>query len=400
MELYLQFGYGMMGLSRDLFDEWGGGTAILSPRDLNPKQLVQISRELQDRNGRILIDPQFYLPRADHHRLISHAYWPKDYDTQGFSDNNKEIMMSSLIETNNKCGAAYLIIPGERAENVDDIWIESQNSLRLAAKNLTDMPAIITICLSSNVVKSNEQISKIIEMAELNPVYGYYLVLEHPNYNYLVDDPQWLANSLDLVIGLRKLGSHVIVGYSNQQQLIMACAGATAIASGNWMNVRSFFPEKFRSQYEDEVKRRTTWYYCPQVFSEYTLAFLDIGSRLGVGDKLRAIPSSRFSDVVFSAPQPSASGWADAESFRHYLYHLEIQAKELAGSSFRSTLNIYNKMLSEAELILNELHEKGVKGQTRDFLSSVDATRAALIFLDSIHGPVLERRWGELISNL
>jgi hypothetical protein len=34
MELYLQFGYGMMEHTRRLVDEWDGGTVILSPRDL------------------------------------------------------------------------------------------------------------------------------------------------------------------------------------------------------------------------------------------------------------------------------------------------------------------------------------------------------------------------------
>jgi hypothetical protein len=42
MELFLQFGSGMMGLSKDLFSEWGGGTAILSPRDLDPNQIEAI----------------------------------------------------------------------------------------------------------------------------------------------------------------------------------------------------------------------------------------------------------------------------------------------------------------------------------------------------------------------
>jgi hypothetical protein len=40
MELFLQFGFGMMEHCRVLVDEWGGGTVILSPRDLNETQLT------------------------------------------------------------------------------------------------------------------------------------------------------------------------------------------------------------------------------------------------------------------------------------------------------------------------------------------------------------------------
>jgi len=89
MDLHLQVGWGMMGMSCELFDLWEGGTAILSPRDLEPEQLDRLSADLVARNGRTLLDPQFYLPRADHHRLTKHEYWPNNYDTVGFSSGGR-----------------------------------------------------------------------------------------------------------------------------------------------------------------------------------------------------------------------------------------------------------------------------------------------------------------------
>src|SRR5689334_11376800 len=84
MDLYLQFGYGMMDHCRSLLSAWGGGTVILSPRDLRHEQLVRLASEIIDTpNGAVLVDPQFYLPHADHERLVAHAYWPKDYDSGG-----------------------------------------------------------------------------------------------------------------------------------------------------------------------------------------------------------------------------------------------------------------------------------------------------------------------------
>ena len=41
MELYFQFGYGMKKIATDLSKDWGGATAILSPRDMSPEQLVK-----------------------------------------------------------------------------------------------------------------------------------------------------------------------------------------------------------------------------------------------------------------------------------------------------------------------------------------------------------------------
>lgn len=398
MDLYLQFGYGMMEHSRELFARWNGGVAILSPRDLEPEQIVRISSDLIGLNGNILIDPQFYLPRADHHRLTSYAYWPKNYDTQGFSDSNREDMLNELVKLNLEANATALIVPGERADIVDDLWLDSQAALLEAARKVSDFPLYVTICLSSDAVRSNEQINLVVEQEAKESVKGYYLVLEHPNNDYLVDDPQWLSNCLDLATGLKKLGSEVIVGYSNQQQLIMACAGVSAIASGTWMNVRSFFPEKFRSQYEEEIKRRTVWYYCSQSFSEFTLPYLDIGVRLGFKDKLVSDIETEYGSILFETPQPSLSGWSESYAFRHYLLALQEQANSLTQQSYTETINLYSKYLDSAEQYADAFRSNGIVGQTRDFGNVIDATKASLNVLNSIHGPILQRRWNEFIS--
>lgn len=85
MELYLQFGYGMMDHCRVLLSSWGGGTAILSPRDLTDDQLRRLGADLAAVPGaNTLLDPQFYLPHSDHKKLCEHDYWPKDYETTVF----------------------------------------------------------------------------------------------------------------------------------------------------------------------------------------------------------------------------------------------------------------------------------------------------------------------------
>lgn len=397
MEFYLQFGWGMMSLARELIAKWGGGTAILSPRDLKPNQIERIGQDLVDLSGEVLIDPQFYLPRADHHRLISHEYWPQDYDTQGFSDQNRELMLRSLISLNNQAGSTSILVPGERADMVNELWLESQRALLETASDNTDFPLIATICLSSEAIRSNEQISLVIQQANNNTADGYYLVLEHPGYLYLVDDSQWLANTLDLATSLRRLGADVIVGYANQQQQIMACTGATAIASGTWMNVRSFFPDKFKSSYEENIKRRAIWYYCPQVLSEYRLPYLDIGIlRENLLDELIPDPNTDYADLLFSAPQPSASGWSEPIAFRHYLSALHIQTQSAVFPTFSETLEYHREVLVKAEEIINRFRKLGIRGEHRDFVNSIEAHRSSLSVLENTHGPILRRRWGEL----
>lgn len=399
MELYLQVGWGMMEHCRTLCQELGGSTAILSPRDLDEDQLIRLSTELRGLGGSVLLDPQFYLPRADHHRLTSHAYWPDDYNTTGFAGDGRQVMTRALVACNRRLQTTHLIVPGERADIVDELWLESQRGFLEAARDATDQPLIMTICLSAEAIRSNDQINLVMEQAEQMSISGYYLVAERPGLAYLVDDPQWLANTLDLAAGLRRLETDVIVGYSNHQQLIMACAGVNAIASGTWMNVRSFFPDKFRSSYEDEIKRRATWYYCPQALSEYTLPYLDIGFRLGLRDELMPDPPTPYANPIFEVSQPSASGWTESDAFRHYLTALNQQVHSATCRSFVEAVATHRALLDRAEGVLKRFREHGISSPTRGFQDAVDANRAALIILERTHGPMLGRRWADFVSD-
>jgi hypothetical protein len=392
MDLYLQFGWGMMGLSRDLFEGWGGGTAILSPRDLAAERMTSLSVDLRNRGGSVLLDPQFYLPRADHDRLTSHEYWPSDYETDGFDDACRHTMMEKLSELNSRLRTTHLIVPGERADAVDDHWLQSQDAFLAKAENATDLPLIVTICLSSDAIRSCEQIGLVMAQAESASVSGYYVVSERPRGSYLVDDPVWLANLLDLAAGLRRLSSIVIVGYSNQQQLIMACAGVTAIASGTSMNVRAFSTVRFRAS-KDKVPYRATWYYCPQALSEYRLRVLDIGVRGGLKAQLAPDPSTPYAVPLFAAPRPSASGWDQAAASRHYLTALRIQAKAASRASFQETVAQHRALLDRAGPILERFQQNRVRGQARDFRHALDTNLAALAVLENTHGPMLRRTW-------
>jgi len=180
--------------------------------------------------------------------------------------------------------------------------------------------------------------------------------------------------------------------------LIAACASASAIASGTWMNVRSFPPDKFRTSYEDEIKQRTTWFYVPKSLSEYKVAFLDIAAKLNVLSLMTTPPNLNggYADRVFSAPQPSLSGFNEQSAFRHYLDTLHRQVLSARKSSYEATLTAHEELLDEAERLLRQLSNAKIRGQHRDFSEIVDANRAALITLDKARGPVLKRKWKSL----
>lgn len=401
MELFLQFGYGMMAHSRRLIREWGGGSVILSPRDLRSDQLGSLANDLRGLDGKVLLDPQFYLPHADHERLRSHDYWPNEYESTGFwSSSDLRRLLTKLSNLNCQLHCSDFILPGIYAAVVDDDWLARQSAVLEEAQrlNLDDLPQLATVALSSEATRSEDQIHAILDAADNWNTDGVYLVCEHPNGDYLVTDPVWLANVLDLTAGLRLKGKRVIIGYCNHQMLVAACASATAISSGTWMNVRSFPPDKFREVYEDEFRQRKTWYYCPQALSEFGIPFLDIAQRQGLLREM-IVPttlSSNHASVLFEGSQPTTVGFAEPQAFRHYLQCLHGQVANSRRNTFDATATAYEQQLDQAESLLSRLHAAGVRGQGRDFSNVVDANRAALSVLRSDRRPMLNRYWADL----
>ncbi len=401
MEVHLQFGFGMMEHCRHLLTEWGGGTVVLSPRDLNDKQLRSLAADVAGiEGGKTLLDPQFYVPHADHDRLCSHGFWPADFASGSFFQGPEMVVLvRQIVELNKDLGTEAIILPGILANPVDDLWLAHHESFLTTARDLAGGTKVFaTLALGADTARSREQVTTLLEAVTRWGADGYYIVCEHPNGEYLVQDAIWLAHVLDLTAGLRLAGAQVILGYCNHQMLAAHVARANAICSGTWMNVRSFPPDKFNKEYEEEIRRRATWYYCPQALSEYKIPFLDVAYEQGVLDLMK--PPSEFdggyADQLFSGVQPSSVRFSEQAAFRHYLHALRGQAQALHAASYDEARQVHEQTLNDAEDLLGTLGSNGVFGANRDFTDSLDVNRAALAMLDSQRGAVLRRRWTSL----
>jgi len=403
MDLYLQFGHAMRPTCVELIGSWIGGTVILSPRDIQPKSLDKVSKDIQKAGGSVLFDPQFYLPHADHKTLREHSYWPDEYSTDGFfSGSGPTKLVEDLAGLNIELGASAFILPGIYAASIDDAWLEAHRTIaEITSDNSTvsNLAKIATVALSNEALIDDDQIHELLESIKGWPVDGIYLVCEHSQGDYLVKDTNWVINQLDLTAGIRLQKKTVIVGYSNQQSLIFGASAVNAIASGSWMNVRSFPPEKFVIPEEEEIKQKSIWYYCPRVLSEYKITFLDVAHRLGLLEELRAekIYGSNYADSIFAGPaRPSVLGLKERDAFLHYLQCLRVQAMNLRLPTFDATMDAYSRMLDSAEELLGVLHRQGIKGQNRDFKEIIDVNRAALSAHESTRGPMLRHNWEKL----
>ncbi len=397
MKLFLQFGHGMMDHCRHLIGSFGNTSVLLSPRDLTENQIESLSNDIHELGGSTLIDPQFYDPRADHHGLVKHDYWPDDFDTSIFlSGPPLSTLLKKLIDLNNLGKTNKFILPGLYCDRMDDDWLEIQSAIIDESVHLiSDKQRIATVCLSGETIRFEDQIEVLLNASEEWDVDGYYVVAEHPNGTYLADDPIWLSNLLTLCSGFKLQERQVIVGYSNHQLLCLACAGVDAIAAGTWLNVRSFSTEKFQEPDAESVSRRVKWYYCPQTLSEYKLPFLDMAFRRGVLGSLAVLQeyNSHYADVIFAGAQPSTTNYSEQQSFRHYLTCLRHQCSTASRSSFSETINYHSALMDDVEGMIKVAHRAGVRGQNRDFADFVDVNRAAIDAFIDTRGFVLERLW-------
>lgn len=392
-------GYGMMSIAKELIKKWGEGTVILSPRDLDERQLKSFSTELQSINGERMFDPQFYLPHANHEGLTHHSYWPQKYTTTEFTNEDLKKMLKIIWKNYNEAlNTTHFIIPGCYSKKIDKSWKDfNDNIIETLDSFSINKPKLATISLSASVLQSEEQIHEILDHVETWPVDGFYILAEHPNDLYYVDDPVWLVNLLDLCAGLKLQSKFVLVGYCNHQLLPLALANVDAIASGTFVNVRNFSVEKFREPDENETSRRSNWYYSPQTLSEFQVVFLDMAQRAGILDVLKTNPSfgSKYADALFSGAKPTDTGYGEVQAFRHYLQCLRVQTDFARRQTYKETYDGLSLQLMTATKLIDNLHKKGVRGKHRDFGETIDINTSAITLFNSIRGFVMSRNWSK-----
>lgn len=398
MELYIQMGHNMRSLALEHLDEFGNGTIILSPMNILPKSIEKYATEVHKKNGKVLIDPQLYYPRKYQKKLSEYEYWPQK-DITLLEEGQFEQVIEKLVSLNKKTKADMFLLPSITAKKIDTLWNKMQKMIIQSAKQfvLTD-EYIHTIALSSEVVNDEAQIEKVIDFVEEWEVKGVYIVCEHPERYYLVDQPLWVANIMSLVGGIKRQQKKVIVGYANHQLLCLALAKCDAIASGQFLNLRWFQPEHFETIDEKHPSRRAVWYYAPQTLSEYKIPFLDIAKRMKLLDRIQPpeIMRNPYSDMLFQGSLPSSTGFGEKEAYRHYLYCLRKQCQISVRDTYKETKDAHLAMLGTAEQILSGLWEKGIKGQDRDFIEAIDVNRAAIAAFDMAYQFPLSQEWKSL----
>lgn len=401
MELYLQIGHGMMAHCLELNNKWNGATCILSPKNMSYDQMIKFSNDINNNNGNILLDPQFYVPRSSRELLNEHSFWPSSYTTDVFF-NGQGIsnMLSALInDYNNPLNTSAFILPSLYLSDINDDWNRiNEIILNEAAKVNITIPKYFTLCIGEEILKNEEKTHRLLEYIADYPVDGFYIIPVHPNNIYLIDNVSWLINLMDLLAGIKLYDKKTIVGYSNHQLLLLALAKVDAICSGIWLKTRLFPLGDFNNDDEQKGGRRSPWYYCPQALSEYQLQFLDIAHSCGILDDMKTdkLFNSDYTDILFKGAQPTIINFSEREAFRHYLQCLNTQCKYVSKDSYEETKKYLTLIFETAIDLTNYFRTNGVRGKHRDFNNVGESNLSVIDAFENLRGLVFKSMWNSI----
>ncbi len=397
MDLLLQQGHGMKEHIRVLLEAWSGGGAILSPRDSEEDKLCDLGDTIREAGGEVFLDPQCFVHRADHLRLIGHRYF-KLYRSAETSSLGLHTVMAPVVaafaDLSRSVGARKHILPGILDSGDSNLWFDiEENTVEVAKTEFGDEPMIATIALGPDAMRDEARIERVVEESSLWDVDGYYVVAQSRD-NYLIADPVWLGNLLILASGLALTKRTVIVGYCSHQMLCLASANVDYVASGTARNVRVFLPDRYDQPGEGRG-RQIPWYYCPQTLSEFKIASLDEAFGHGLLDLMPSSSpqDSQFADTLFGGALPSNVRWKTPDAARHYLTSLRGQVREARLDSYDATIAAHRNLLNGAESLLASLRAGGVFAGDRDFTRASLANREALERLDEARKARLRREW-------
>lgn len=396
MKPYILMGHGMIKMTEELLKDWNGGNVILNPRVLTKEQLINSSENFKKYGANILFDPHCYVPRSDKPILNSQEYWFKDnYTTNAYTDSEKiKNNIKILKKYNDEIHTDAYIFPSMICSKADDIWFEIQNNwINVCNEIMCDKKRYATLCISSKILQDEIQLEKIISEVEKWDVDGFYIIPEHPKGEYLVEEPLWLINLLNLCAILKLREKEIIVSYATHQLYILSVANIDGLATGNYMNVREFDSSNMFNS--DEAKRKSVWYYCPNSLSEYKKPFLDIAFNNKQLSLLKPnnLEEQKYSSVLFEGAQPSNTKFNDTLSFKHYINCFKYQVQNLKRDNYEETYAMQEMILNKAEQYANKLRENGIRGQKRDFYEIIDVNRAALTVFNSQMGFNMKMEW-------
>jgi hypothetical protein len=381
MRFFLQMGYGMMAMNRELLARFDAGQdlgVIMCPRAMNRGQEERHAREVLSAGATLLYDSCFYSPRTDRSEILEYPYWVGvDYDTTDFAATQGAEFCKRVIDYQvGVLDVTEILLPGSYTNTVTDEWLEIQHTFAQAADDLgVDRPVYTTLALGPDVILNQAALNSVIDDVVTYPVSGIYLVYRPCKDEFLPTNSLFLVNLLSAFLSLTLADKDITLGYANQADLVFAAAGVRTIASGNYRNVRCFDPTIFEVPTES-IPSRKVWYYDGQTMGEYLPEQLGIAyQRFDMKGMFG--PSTPYVEALLDAPNPAVVNLLEPDAFKHFLTALRDQWLRFRGLSPIQRLTAVENVYQEVDRNIGRFNAKRF-ALGRSFADSLSAIEDAL----------------------
>lgn len=368
--------------------------AILSPADYPFDKNLEISRSINRKNGTVLFDPQFYIPRTNRPDLETYGYFDQyggnEFDTAGVSSQYNSLCQE-IISTQDELNVDAYVSPARFLDTFSepkiDEWEEmTGHFLKIAEEDGRDIPVLVSLPIYQKSLVDAEQRTYLLNRITQIDADGYYVSVEFEReVSHPLTGSSNVYSLLQLLNTLKKNRYDVLVGHTHQIAHLFLGIGINAFASGHYQNLRSFDTRRWDPEDEQGGGRIVVKYFSDRLLNELRVdPELDLMYQKGDFDidKIRT-PSPYDDDLFDSSLPPSAVGWKFREaSWDHYIWCCDQIAKRYRGITEEERFQLAKQKIDSAGELYDEISdtfgmlsepEPAIYSDWRDSLSLIES---------------------------
>lgn len=249
MSAYFQMGHDSENLVGVVdLEEFTG--MILSPVNREPHELRSfIPKARASGISDVILDPQFYFPRAARGKLGQHPYFPTDFDTADYSsDAWWSDIIAKLATEGEQLRANGIATPVIYPKLWDDkFWARCLQTFAQLKTRLSGTPVrpIFTAFVNINSLQSEAETLRLASVISESTAADFLLILvSEVEPRREIVDAAGLCGFMQL-IHLLSENAAVTTAYSCSDVILYKVAGATNCATGKFFNLRRFTTSRF-----------------------------------------------------------------------------------------------------------------------------------------------------------
>lgn len=365
----VQIGHNGHKLAQDILDNGYADGAILSPADYKSDRNATLASRINDRDGIVLFDPQFYIPRSDRPKFDSYDYFEDfggdEFDTVEIGDelgnlSNQILDYQDKLETDAYISPARLL--DTFSDSKLDYWADiTEAFIEAAEERDRDIPIYVSLPIDQRPLTDKSQRDDLLNQVTQFDPDGFYVSGEFEfESRYPLTGASNVYSMLDLLNTLKQNRYEVLVGHSHQIAHLFFGIGVDAFASGHYINLRAFDTRRWEPTDGQSGGRQVVKYYSDKLLNELRVdPDLDLMYQKDDFDLEKIRTPSDYDDPLFDGSDPpSTVGWKFRDAgWDHYIWSCYQISRKYRGKDLEEKLNTAKETVEEAGELFEEIQE-------------------------------------------